>query len=51
LIIGFVCFGLTLAGARLGPIVGRVLGKWAELAGGLVLIAIGVRILVEHLFG
>jgi putative Mn2+ efflux pump MntP len=49
LIIGLVCFVVTLAGAKLGPVVGRVLGKRAELAGGLVLIGIGVRILVQHL--
>jgi putative Mn2+ efflux pump MntP len=49
LIIGLVCFGVTLAGAKLGPLVGRVLGKWAELAGGLALIGIGARILVGHL--
>jgi len=51
LIIGLVCFVVTLAGAKVGPVVGRALGKRAELAGGLVLIGIGVRILVEHLFG
>lgn len=49
LVIGLVCFGITLLGARLGPVAGRALGKRAELAGGLVLIGIGVRILVEHL--
>ncbi|MDH4196499.1 MAG: manganese efflux pump MntP family protein [Candidatus Aminicenantes bacterium] len=49
LIIGLVCFGVTLVGARLGPALGRALGKRAELAGGVVLIAIGVRILVQHL--
>ncbi len=51
LIIGIVCFVVTLAGAKIGPVVGRALGKRAELAGGLVLIGIGVRILVEHLSG
>jgi putative Mn2+ efflux pump MntP len=29
--------------------VGRVVGKRAELAGGLILIAIGLKVLVEHL--
>ena len=51
LIIGLVCFVITLLGAKLGPLVGRALGKRAELAGGLVLIGIGVRIVVEHLAG
>jgi putative Mn2+ efflux pump MntP len=30
-------------------VVGRIAGKRAELAGGLILIAIGIKILVEHL--
>jgi len=50
-VIGATSFALTVAGAKLGPIVGRVVGKRAELIGGLVLIAIGVKILVEHLAG
>jgi len=40
---------VTGAGALLGPLVGRVAGKRAELLGGLVLIGIGIKILVEHL--
>jgi putative Mn2+ efflux pump MntP len=50
-IIGVVCFLMTIIGARLGPVVGRVVGRRAELLGGLILIGIGVRILVEHLRG
>jgi putative Mn2+ efflux pump MntP len=49
-VIGATSFVLTVAGAKLGPVVGRVVGKRAELLGGLVLIAIGIKILVEHLF-
>jgi putative Mn2+ efflux pump MntP len=48
-IIGVTSFVLTVAGAKLGPVVGRVAGKRAELAGGLILIAIGSKILLEHL--
>jgi manganese efflux pump family protein len=48
-VIGVVCFFFTVLGAVLGPVAGRVAGKRAELAGGLVLIAIGVKILFEHL--
>ena len=48
-IIGATSFVLTVAGAKLGPVVGRVAGKRAELAGGLILIAIGAKILIEHL--
>jgi len=50
-IIGVTSFVLTLAGAKLGPVVGRLVGKRAELAGGLILIGIGVKILIEHLAG
>jgi putative Mn2+ efflux pump MntP len=50
-IIGVVCFLMTIIGARLGPAIGRVAGKWAELTGGLILIGIGVRTLIGHLRG
>jgi putative Mn2+ efflux pump MntP len=50
-IIGLTSFVLTLAGARLGPLVGRLVGKRAELVGGLILVGIGVKVLVEHLAG
>jgi len=50
-VIGATSFVLTMAGAKLGPIVGRLAGRWAELLGGLILIGIGVKILVEHLAG
>jgi putative Mn2+ efflux pump MntP len=48
-VIGVTSFLLTIVGAKLGPVVGRVVGKRAELIGGLILIGIGVKILVEHL--
>lgn len=50
-VIGGTSFVLTVAGAKLGPFVGRLAGRWAELVGGLILIGIGVKILVEHLAG
>jgi len=50
-VIGVMSFVLTVAGAKLGPVVGRIVGKRAELAGGLILIGIGVKILIEHLAG
>jgi putative Mn2+ efflux pump MntP len=49
LVIGAVAFAMTLLGARLGPMFGRLAGKRAELAGALVLLAIAAKILVEHL--
>jgi putative Mn2+ efflux pump MntP len=50
-IIGLASFGLTVAGAKLGPLLGRLAGKRAELVGGLILIGIGIKVLVEHLAG
>jgi putative Mn2+ efflux pump MntP len=50
-VIGATSFALTFVGAKLGPAVGRVVGRRAELAGGLVLIGIGAKILIEHLAG
>jgi putative Mn2+ efflux pump MntP len=48
-VIGAVSFVISLAGTKLGPALGKVFGKRAELLGGLVLIAIGIKILVDHL--
>jgi putative Mn2+ efflux pump MntP len=48
-IIGAVSFALTVVGAKLGPLVGRAVGKRAELLGGLILIGIGIKIVAEHL--
>jgi putative Mn2+ efflux pump MntP len=48
-LIGVVCFALTVIGAKLGPLVGRAVGKRAELLGGLILIGIGVKLVAEHL--
>jgi putative Mn2+ efflux pump MntP len=50
-VIGVTCFALTVLGALLGPVVGRVVGKRAELLGGIVLIGIGAKILAEHFGG
>src|SRR5512137_2059921 len=49
--IGITSFVLTVVGAKLGPVVGRLVGKRAELVGGIILIAIGAKILIEHLAG
>jgi len=47
-VIGTVTFGIALAGALLGGRIRKAYGKGMELVGGLVLIAIGIRILLEH---
>lgn len=50
LVIGVVCFAFSLLGGFLGRKIGSIFGKIAEIAGGLILIGIGVKILLEHLF-
>lgn len=47
-LIGGVTFALSLAGVELGRRAGDALGQWAERAGGVILIALGCRILAEH---
>ena len=47
LVIGAVAAGLTYLGARLGEAAGRFFGRKAEAAGGLVLMALGVKLLLE----
>jgi putative Mn2+ efflux pump MntP len=47
--IGFTTFLFTTTGMMIGGIVGARFGRWAELAGGLMLIGIGSAILIEHL--
>ncbi len=48
-IIGIVCFAMTAVGMIFGKGLARIFGKKVEILGGLVLIAIGVKILIEHL--
>lgn len=48
-IIGAVTFGLCLVGCEFGKRIGERFERWATLAGGLVLVGIGGKILVEHL--
>jgi putative Mn2+ efflux pump MntP len=50
-VIGATSFALTVAGAKLGPVLGRIVGRRAELIGGLILFGIGAKILFEHLAG
>ena len=48
-VIGIVAFGMTVVGMKIGPALGRVIGRRSELLGGVILIMIGIKILVEHL--
>lgn len=49
LIIGLITFSLSFLGVFLGSRFGHFLGKKVEVVGGLILVVIGLRILVEHL--
>jgi manganese efflux pump family protein len=50
LIIGGITFVLSTTGVLIGRAAGVRFGNWAEIFGGLVLIALGTKILVEHVF-
>ncbi len=49
LIIGVVTGIITIIGMQIGSHLGSKFGKPMEIIGGIVLIAIGVKILIEHL--
>ena len=48
-LIGVITFALSFIGVVLGNKLGSKFGKYATLAGGLILVAIGSKILLEHL--
>lgn len=48
LIIGMVSFTLSFAGVMLGDRLTQAFGEHIEILGGLILIGIGIRILIEH---
>jgi manganese efflux pump family protein len=49
-VIGLVTAGLSTLAGLIGTRVGRTVGARMEVVGGLALIAIGVKILVDHLW-
>ncbi|NLF80024.1 MAG: manganese efflux pump [Clostridia bacterium] len=49
ILIGVITFILSLLGVFIGNFFSARLKRWAELAGGLILILIGAKILFEHL--
>jgi len=49
LIIGLVTFLLSITGFYFGCGLGRIFGNKIKIVGGLILIAIGLRILLEHI--
>ena len=50
-VIGIVAFLMAMVGGLLGRRLGELFQKRATLLGGLVLVGIGLKILLEHLFG
>ena len=50
LIITATTFCFSMAGIKIGNVFGQKFKSKAELLGGLVLIGIGVKILIEHIF-
>jgi len=49
IVIGSVAFAMTALGMKIGPTLGRYIGRRAELLGGAILILIGIKILTDHL--
>lgn len=50
LIIGLITFFICLAGVYIGKKFGTLCSKGAETFGGIVLIAIGIKIFMDHMF-
>ena len=48
-IIGCTTFCISMAGVAVGAFVGGRLHRWAEAAGGTILVLLGCKILLEHL--
>jgi manganese efflux pump family protein len=51
LAIGCATFVMVASGIMLGRVLGAAIGKRAEIAGGVILIAVGAAIVYEHLHG
>ncbi len=51
LIIGMVTFVMSFCGVLLGERLEKILGTKTEIAGGLILVLIGIRILIVHVYG
>jgi len=49
IIIGITTFVLSFASVYLGCLFGKIFKKGAEILGGLILISIGIKILLEHI--
>ena len=49
LLIGMITFILCFIGVYIGKVAGNILKSKAEIFGGIILIGIGIKILIEHL--
>jgi putative Mn2+ efflux pump MntP len=49
IVIGLIAFSLSFLGVYLGKSFGEILSNRIEILGGLILIAIGLKILLEHI--
>ena len=49
IIIGITTFVISIIGVYIGNFFGSMYKKKAELAGGIILVLLGVKILLEHL--
>ena len=48
IVIGIVCFFMTVMGMLFGKVLAGIFGKKVEIFGGIILIAIGIKILIDH---
>lgn len=49
-LIGLTTFAISLAGVFFGKKFGQLLGSRAEILGGVILVAIGLKVFIEHTF-
>jgi putative Mn2+ efflux pump MntP len=49
IVIGFVTFSLSFTGFLFGNVIGNFFGNKIKAVGGIILIAIGIKILLEHI--
>lgn len=50
IVIGITTFVISIAGVKIGHVFGEKYKSKAEIVGGLILIGMGIKILIEHLF-
>lgn len=50
IIISITTFIICFCGVSFGKVIGKYIQKYSEILGGIILIGIGIKILIEHLF-